>query len=673
MNRLQFETSPYLLQHSENPVDWYPWGSEAFEKAKREDRPVLLSIGYSACHWCHVMEKESFTNEAIASIMNENFVNIKVDREEHPEVDSIYMNFVQLTTGSGGWPLTVFLTPDLIPFYGGTYFPPDDRYGRPGFGHVLHSIADTFKHKRKEIAGQAEEVIEALRRSQLLNSKKEGSLELNDFRKLIVSIEKNYDKDWGGFGNAPKFPQAMTHQLLMRFYRLTGDKGAMEMAEHSLKKMASGGIYDQIGGGFHRYSTDRKWLVPHFEKMLYDNALLSRTYLEAYQVTKNRFYLETAEDILSYVLREMVSPEGAFYSSQDADSEGEEGKFFVWDAGEWREILTNEEFKQAYNYYGLSEGGNFEGRNILTRNESGDAAGESQMLATVREKIRILREKRIHPALDDKILTNWNSLMIYSFALAYGITEKQEYAGAAEKAAEFLLGKCRLNGILLHSYKQGESGIEGFLDDYAFLAEALFMLFEVTSDEKWLEASDQLAGEMTRRFYDEENHGFYFTEKNAEKLIVRVKDLYDNALPSGNSSAVMILLKLSEILNKNEYLKPALKSMESMKEYMIRYPESFAYLCSAALFYLSGPSEIVIAAENESAAEKAKTEYFNEFFPFSVLALKAGRGDSNLEILHGKGLIKPPLTVYICRNFSCSAPVFSIAGISADYHQMAIT
>ncbi|MGE5499114.1 MAG: thioredoxin domain-containing protein, partial [Syntrophothermus sp.] len=376
--------------------------------------------------------------------------------------------------------------------------------------------------------------------------------------------------------------------------------------------------------------------------------------------------------ILNYIMREMVSPEGAFYSSQDADSEGEEGKFFVWDADEWREILTEEEFRLAYDYYGLSREGNFEGKNILTRND-GEKSARRENISKVREKIRILREKRIHPALDDKILTNWNSLMIYSFALAFGITGKQEYAITAGNAAEFLLRKCRKGNTLFHSYKNGEARIEGFLDDYAFLAEALFMLFEVTSEEKWLNECKQLADQVTERFYDEENHGFYYTEGNSDELIVRVKDLYDNALPSGNSSAIIVLLKLSEILNKKEFLTPALISLESMKEYMVRYPESFAYLCSAALFYLSGPSEIVIAAENKSAAENAKREYFNEFFPFSVIAFKDGREDSSLEILQGKELIKPPLTVYICRNFSCRQPVFSVGDILSEYRQMAVS
>lgn len=677
MNRLQFETSPYLTQHKDNPVDWYPWGEVAFRRAREEDKPILLSIGYSSCHWCHVMAHESFENPAIAKIMNDLFINIKVDREERPDVDSIYMNFVQVTTGSGGWPLTVFLTPDLIPFFGGTYFPPEDRYGRPGFVRIMHSVSEAYKTRKNEIYEQKQEIIRAISSSGEIK-KKPGEFILSDFNKAFSSILRNYDETWGGFGNAPKFPAPMTHMFLLRYFSQTGNKAALEIVENSLTRMAEGGIYDQIGGGFHRYSTDEKWLVPHFEKMLYDNAMLSRIYLETYQLTKDKFYLTIAEDILNYVLREMTSEEGGFYSSQDADSEGVEGKFYVWEKQELKNFLSEHEFDTAVNYYGITEKGNFEGKNILTSKYSIDemegkhAKVQSDVkkeISVIKKKIYSERIKRVPPSLDDKILTNWNALMLYSFAFAYGITAKERFYDAAVMNAELLWQKCFKENILMHSYKDGTSKIEGFLDDYALLTEAFIKLYEVTSDEKWLKRGDTLAAIIIDKFYNIGSNDFYFTTENEEGLIVRHKEIFDNTMPGGSSSASMALMILSIILNKPEYYIIAGRYISQMHELILNYPENLSYLLSAAYFYFARPKEIALIAVDEENLRTAKKGFFNDFFPFTVFTSKNEGAVSELEIMKSKNLVKSPYTIYICQNYVCQTPVFSIEELRNDILQ----
>ncbi|MGE5681454.1 MAG: thioredoxin domain-containing protein [Bacillota bacterium] len=677
MNRLQFESSPYLLQHKENPVDWYAWGEEAFKRARDENKPILLSIGYSACHWCHVMAHESFENPEIARVMNDLFVNVKVDREELPDVDNIYMNFVQLTTGSGGWPLTVFLTPELVPFFGGTYFPPDERYGRPGFLRILYSVSEAYKTRKAEIDNQAAEIINALS-SQANVIRNSEEFIISDFNLAFSSLLRNYDEHNGGFGSAPKFPSAMIYIFLLRYNYQTGNKAALEMVEHSLTKMAEGGIYDQIGGGFHRYSTDNEWLVPHFEKMLYDNALLSRVYLETYQLTNDKFYLTIAEETLNYILREMTSDEWGFYSSLDADSEGVEGKYFIWAKQELKGLLTEQEFDTAVNYYGITEKGNFEGKNILTAKYSVEEIEGKQKrvssikkmeLASIRKKIYDARRRRIPPSLDDKVLTNWNALMLYSFALAYGITGKERFYEIAVNNAEFLWTQCYKGDHLMHTFKDGVSKIEGYLDDYTFLAEAYIMLYEAVSDEKWVFRADTLMKLAIEKFYSKETNDFYFTAENSPNLIVRNKELYDTVIPSGNSSAAIALLKLSVLLNKPEYYLIADRNISHLHNVIIKYPENFIYLLNAAYYKFIKPAEIALIAENEGKLRIFIKEYYNSFSPFTVFTSKTENTPSSLEIMKDKTIVKVPYTVYICQNYTCQMPVFTPEDLKNELKQ----
>src|ERR1041385_5300494 len=525
-NHLINETSPYLLQHAHNPVDWYPWGDEAFEKARRENTPGLLSIGYSACHWCHVMAHESFENNDIAELMNEHFVNIKVDREERPDLDQIYMNAVQMMTHHGGWPMTVFLTPDAVPFYGGTYFPPQDRYNIPGFPRVLLGVAEAYKDRRDEIRETGASLITELRRlSETGGSDNPIESELLD--SAYAGMIRNYDSVNGGFGGAPKFPPAMALEFLLRTYARTGNREALEMVSYTCTKTANGGMYDQLGGGFHRYSTDSKWLVPHFEKMLYDNALLSRLYLHYFQVSEDASARATVEGILDYLLREMTHPEGGFYSTQDADSEGHEGKFFVWDINEIRDALGDAAATRFCDYYNITEAGNLDGKNIpnVTRPD-----GELQ--ASLDESRRILfelREKRVKPARDEKILTAWNGLMMASFAEAGIVLNRPDYTNATRRNAEFVLSNLRKHGMLLRTWKDGRAKFNAYLEDYAFLAEGLLTVFETTGEARWLKETLALTDRMIEEFWDNEGGGFFFTGKSHENLIVRSKDYFDNA------------------------------------------------------------------------------------------------------------------------------------------------
>jgi len=531
-NHLINETSPYLLQHAHNPVDWYPWGDEAFEKARRENKPVLLSVGYSACHWCHVMAHESFENDQIAELMNEHFVNIKVDREERPDLDQIYMNAVQMMTHHGGWPMTVFLTPEAVPFYGGTYFPPQDRYNMPGFPRVLLGVADAYRNQQDEIRETGKALVNELRRlSDSGGSDHPIEPELLDA--AYAGIAKGYDAINGGFGGAPKFPPAMTLEFLLRTHARTGNGDALEMVSHTCTKMANGGMYDQLGGGFHRYATDARWLIPHFEKMLYDNALLSRLYLHYFQVGGDAFARGTAEGILDYVVREMTHPDGGFYSTQDADSEGHEGKFFVWDIDGIRKTLGGRDAEIFASYYNITESGNFEGKNILniTRSLEEVAAAqgiaESDLLASLKEskhKLFDLREQRVKPDRDEKILTAWNGLMMASFAEAGVILRRPDYTDAARRNAEFVLSNLRRDGTLLRTWKDGVAKFNAYLEDYAFLVEGLVTLFETTGEFRWLKEALALTERMIEEFWDEDGGGFFFTGKSHEDLIVRSND-----------------------------------------------------------------------------------------------------------------------------------------------------
>ncbi|MCU7494507.1 MAG: thioredoxin domain-containing protein [Ignavibacteria bacterium] len=667
MNRLQYETSPYLQQHKNNPVDWYPWSEEAFRLAKELDRPILLSIGYSACHWCHVMAHESFENETIAALMNEKFINVKVDREERPDIDAVYMNFVQITTGSGGWPLTVFLTPERLPFYGGTYFPPEERYGRPGFIQVLNTIFEIYATKKDDILKQTGEILNALSKASNIK-KNQNSFTLPDFNSVFTKMLNDYDEEYGGFGRAPKFPSAMTILFLLRYFHRTENKVALEMIENSLNKMAQGGIYDQVGGGFHRYSTDNEWLVPHFEKMLYDNAMLSRAYLEAYRLRHNMQFLKIAEDTLSYVLREMTDRSGGFFSAQDADSEGVEGKFFLWDYDELKTLLSGVEFEAAVILFGISRKGNFEGKNILTRHASiaelsrelGISFSQAESLTEdVKSKLFSQREKRIKPGQDDKILVNWNALMLQTFSLAFGVTGNDKYLFAARKNAEFIWNNCFRNNALIHSFKNGGFKGQGFLDDYSFTVEAFIALYEVTSEEIWLERADILAEIMIENFYDPSSYDFFFSSRDSRDLILRTKELYDQALPSGNSSAVTALLKLAVLKNKARYAEIARMDYSYMHDFLIRHPESFAYMISAVYYDFMKPREVAVVTNTHEETNDVIRQFYNEYYPFSVLSCRTEGSPSILELQKGKRVIDGKITYYVCQNYTCRRPVFS--------------
>lgn len=602
-NRLIDETSPYLLQHAHNPVDWYPWGEEALQRARSEDKPILLSIGYSACHWCHVMERESFENEEIAKLMNDNYINIKVDREERPDLDEIYMSAVQAMTGSGGWPMTMFLTPDLKPFYGGTYFPPTDRSGRPGFPRILTSVAETYQGKRGEVADHAEQITKHLQSR--INPEQQADAELSAdlLDKAFQQYQSQFDERHGGFGQAPKFPPGMGLSLLLRYWKRTGNAEALRMVEFTLEKMANGGMYDQLGGGFHRYSVDEIWLVPHFEKMLYDNSLLTVSYLEAYQATGKDLYQRIARETLDYVLREMYdSQNGGFYSTQDADSEGEEGKFFVWTPDEVAAILPPEQTKIFCDFYDITEGGNFEHKNILHVRMTTEQfvqmidLSESELIGLLKDgkaKLFTEREKRIKPGLDDKILTSWNGLMIRSLADGGRVLKKPEYTQAATRAAEFLIAKLHdtSNGHLLRTYRQGKSKLHAYLVDYAFLVEGLLALHQATGDKKWLTEAQKLTDEQISLYWDKTRHGFYFTSHNHEELLARTQNGFDSVLPSGNSTSVRNLVRLAKRTGDAKYRTYAQQTLEAfapqMREHQQRGGMGMSHMALALAEFLA--------------------------------------------------------------------------------------
>ncbi|PYS13468.1 MAG: thioredoxin domain-containing protein, partial [Acidobacteria bacterium] len=535
-NRLINETSPYLLQHAHNPVDWYAWSAEALERAAKEDKLILLSIGYSACHWCHVMEHESFENSSIAQVMNQNFINIKVDREERPDLDQIYMSAVQMMTGSGGWPLTIFLLPNGEPIFGGTYFPPEDRYNRPGFLRVLETIAEAYRTRRGEIMQNAKSLREHLTRSTFRKTQDE-TVDANLLDSAYRSIASRFDSGEGGFGSAPKFPPSMSIDFLLRYYDRTGSDDALHMATLTLDKMAYGGMYDQVGGGFHRYSTDDRWLVPHFEKMLYDNALLVRAYVDAHRVTEKPLYKRIAEETLDFVLREMRHPNGSFYSTQDADSEGVEGKFYVWSLKEFSDVVGDDAELLA-KYFGVTEQGNFEKQNILNVSRDPELFSKLERIPAqqfetkieaAKKKLYRAREDRVRPGRDEKVLTDWNGLMLRAFAEAAAHLIRHDYRSAAETNAEFILPTMWDGTRLLHSFKEGRARFNGYLDDYANLVDGLFALYELTFDYKWLEAATQISDRMIQSFWDSADGGFYFTGEDHESLITRPKDFFDNA------------------------------------------------------------------------------------------------------------------------------------------------
>ncbi|MDT5122339.1 MAG: uncharacterized protein QOC96_1821 [Acidobacteriota bacterium] len=675
-NRLSKETSPYLLQHAHNPVDWFAWGAEAFERARQEGKPILLSIGYSACHWCHVMEHESFESEEIAKLMNDNFISIKVDREERPDLDQIYMNAVQMMTGHGGWPMTVFLTPEGVPFYGGTYFPPEDRHNMPGFPRVLLGVAETYRSRPDEVTETAVSMLQELRRvGQTRESSEMLTRDLLDIAERRIA--QSYDPHYGGFGSAPKFPAAMNLEFLLRQNNRTRRSGTLEMIEHTCRKMAAGGMYDQLGGGFHRYSTDARWLVPHFEKMLYDNALLSRLYLHVYQQTKDSFYKRIAEETLDYVVREMTDARGGFYSTQDADSEGHEGKFFVWTVGEIKAVLGEEDGALFCAYYDVTEAGNFEGQNILHVSHSiedvAQAANVSveqlqEVLERGRRKLFEVRERRIKPARDEKVLTAWNGLMLASFAEAAAILERDDYQNVAERNAQFVLENLRREGLLLRTYKDGQSKLNGYLEDYAFLIDGLLALYQATGTLRWLEEARDLTKRMIEEFWDEEEGGFFYTGKSHEELIVRTKDYFDNATPSGNSVATEVLLHLAALTGNEEYPRQAVTIFRLLREPLTRYASAFGRLLGALDFYLSTPKEIALIGEPEAPETRAlRREVWNRYLPNKIVA-QASEGDERaaevVPLLRDRPMLDGRATAYVCENYTCQKPVNSTAELA---------
>jgi uncharacterized protein len=670
-NRLTTESSPYLQKHAHNPVDWYAWGEEAFRKAEDEDKPILLSVGYSACHWCSVMERESFEDEATARLMNENFVNIKVDREERPDVDQIYMNFVQITTGHGGWPMTVFLTPERVPFFGGTYFPPVRRYNMPSFQEILLSVSEAYRERRDEIENSVTGILGELRRIGLAEASN-LSLSTDQLDTAYRSIAKQFDAAHGGFGGAPKFPPSMTLEFILKYWARTNEADALHIVTHTARKMANGGMYDQLGGGFHRYSVDAVWLVPHFEKMLYDNAQLAQLYLHVYQATKDEFFKDVCVDILEYVRREMLDETGGFYSAQDADSEGEEGKFFVWTPEEITEILGEEDAKLFRFHYDVSEEGNFEGHSILNVRQS-LAESARQMGVSLERYEEVIargkallfeeREKRIKPFRDEKVLTAWNGLMLAAFAEAGAVLEKESYIEIAEKNAEFITSTLRgANGELLRTWKDGTAKILGYVEDYANYADGLIELYQATGNVRWLNEAKTLADKMIDEFWDAEEGGFFFAGKSGEQLIVRSKDFFDNATPSGNSVAADVLLKLSVLTGNEDYHRYATTLFKLTANFMRRYPSGFGRTLSAYDFYLNQPKEIVIIGADNTEREILVREVYSRYIPNKVVVISEENNAEAAEfipLLKERKMIEGKPTAYVCENFACQQPVTS--------------
>ena len=666
-NRLINETSPYLLQHAHNPVDWYPWGEEALERANRENKPILLSIGYSACHWCHVMERESFEDEAIASLMNESFINIKVDREERPDLDAVYMEAVQMLTGSGGWPMTLFLTPEGKPFYGGTYFPPEDRHNMPGFPRVLLAIAESYRNSRGDIDRVTQQLVAQMGRTGQL-PQGTAPLTTDILHQAYSNLATNFDSENGGFGAAPKFPQPMTLEFLLRYYHHGYNPRALEMVDLTLEKMAFGGMYDQIGGGFHRYSTDASWLVPHFEKMLYDNALLARLYLHAYQITRRPLYRRITQEILDYVLREMTGSAGGFYSAQDADSEGEEGKFFLWAPDQIRAVLGDQEGDIFGGFYGVTEAGNFEGGTILNVTQKATPFAEEHGLPVDRlvaiiergkKELLELREQRVHPLRDDKVLTSWNGLMLRSLAEAGLSLGRPDYLRAATNNAAFLVENMKPQCRLLRTYRDGQAKLLGYLEDYAFVAAGLLALYEATFELRWLAEATALVDSMIELFWDESAKAFYDTGSDHESLVVRPRGVFDNAQPCGGSVASDVLLRLAVVTGKDEYASKGAAPLRSLRDLMVRAPAGTAHWLGALDFYVSVPKEIAIIGPREDPATQCLLDtVFGRYLPNKVVVGAPDAGmDGDLPLLAQREMVEGRPTAYVCQHYVCQLPV----------------
>ena len=671
-NRLARESSPYLLQHADNPVDWYPWGKEALDKARLEDKPIFLSIGYAACHWCHVMAHESFENPGIAALMNEKFVNIKVDREERPDLDSIYMQAVQALTGHGGWPMTVFLTPSGEPFYGGTYYPPEERQGMPSFTRVLNAVHDAYRTKPDSIAhtsARLREIYDAAK----VKARSEGALTPRAFEFAYRGIAQKYDVRHGGFEGAPKFPPTMTLDFLLRYWRRTGTEYALEMVKDTFTKMMKGGIYDQVGGGIHRYSVDAFWLVPHFEKMLYDNALFVRLGANLWQATHDEELKRVTEETVTWVEREMTSAEGGFYSSLDADSEGEEGKFYVWTVGELDRILGSNS-AIIKEYYGVTPGGNFEGKNIFhVRTDPSLAAARAgidrdrfqQILAESKAALYAARAGRVWPARDDKIVASWNGLMLRGIATAARILEREDFRKLALRNGAFLHSSMIQDGRVMRTWSKGGSVISGFLEDYASVALGFISLYELTFNARWVARAKDLADSMVKWFWDEEVGAFFDTPGDAEALITRPREATDNAMPSGTSLAVELLLIVSELTNDADMNRRATFILETMATPLISYPTAFGHLLGAADMGVNGAVEVAIAgAPGEKGFKALLQEVATHYVPSLVLA--GGIDTEGIALMEGRAPTRGAATAYVCRSYACDEPATSPRHLGAQ-------
>jgi uncharacterized protein YyaL (SSP411 family) len=651
-NRLAQETSPYLLQHKDNPVDWHPWGEEALSRAREEDRPILLSIGYSACHWCHVMERESFEDEDTAAYMNSNFVCVKLDREERPDLDAIYMEACMAMTGHGGWPLNVFLTPEQVPFYAGTYFPPAERGGMPSWRRVLSAVTDAWETKRDEIRAGGDRIARRLQGGALLTpSDEEIGPELLD--EAVDALRQAFDPNYGGFGGAPKFPPASAIEFLLR-------REEVGMTSATLRAMAAGGMYDQIGGGFARYSVDDRWLVPHFEKMLYDNALLARAYLHGWQVTGDELFRRVCVETLDWALREMRGPEGGFMSALDADSEGVEGKFYVWSVDELRDVLGPGDADAAIEYFGASTAGNFEGSNILTRGPE-----EPLRLESIRARLYEERSRRVWPGIDDKRIASWNALMIGALADAGAVLERQDYLDAATACASFVLDSMRdsSDGRLLRTWKDGSAKLNGYLEDHAYMVEALLSLYEATFDPRWFFEARSLADFTVSHFGDDERGGFFETADYHERLVARRKDLEDNPIPAGNSSMAYGLLRLALLCGEYSYEERAVGVFRLLQKIAGQHPQAFAHLLQAIDFWLAPVKEVALVGPSLRPLERVVRARFR---PHLVLAGEPSGSapptgslspSALVPLLEGRTPVEGRATVYVCERFACKQPV----------------
>lgn len=678
-NQLAGETSPYLLQHKDNPVDWHPWGERAFELAKCKDKPIFLSVGYSACHWCHVMAHESFEDPATAALMNELFINIKVDREERPDVDAIYMNAVQALTGRGGWPMSVWLLPDGRPFFGGTYYPAHPSGSMPSFKQVMRRVADLYRDKRDSVEDQATRLTAAISGRVLLESEHNVDPSAAVLETAYQGIAARYDSRWGGFSGQPKFPPSMTLELLLRMYDRFGWDDALTMTTHTLDRMAWGGMYDQVGGGFHRYSVDARWLVPHFEKMLYDNALLLRIYTHAYQVTHEPRYRRVVEETAAYLRREMTGPQGGFYSSQDAESEGKEGKFFVWRLEELHHVLGRGAAVDAVlDYWGVADGPNFEGHSILWAPEPPDVVAARHdmtpeaLLAAVedaRARLFAVREARVHPGRDDKILAAWNGLAINSLAQAGRALADPTLTGMAVAAADFVLGQMCEDGRLYRSYKDGRAHLNGYLEDYAFMAEALIELYQTTFDLRWYREALALCEALVSRFWDDEA-GFYDTAHDHESLITRPQEVTDNATPSGTSGALAALARMAALAGRADWREKVERVLARIGPAVAQYPTAFAYFGAQIDFVTRPPHEVaVVGAADDAGTANLLEALFHPYRPGQVVAFRAasdGAAAETIPLLAGRDPVDGRAAAYVCRQFTCRLPVTTAVDLAAE-------